>query len=512
MIKRNRTVINLISSIAVLLTNLIVNFWLSPFIIRTIGIEANGFVSLANNFISYASLIVIALNGMAGRFIAIEYVKEDYKKANLYYNSVFWGNWIIVAFLFLPALYLIVRLETVVNVPNEILLDVKILFSFIILNFFIQTGLPNWDCGTFIANRLDRTYVPNIVFSVFRAVMIISMMILLEPKVWYIGFVTIILGLGTSAVAWYNTHKLTPELHVRLKPKKIICSFAIIKELVGSGIWNSISSVGVMLLNGLDLIICNLFIGAAEMGILALSKVLTGQVRNLASSISSAFFPEMVINYAMGDKEKILKDIERAMKMTSVILIIPLAGIVVMSKEFYELWVPSQDARSLAILTMLGCIGFSYSAGIQILYKVFSTVNKVKTNSIFMILSGATSTLIVFILLKTTNLGIYAIAGVSTFVNFIRNILYTVPYTAKYLGLKKRTFYPTVIMCMVSTTLLIVVGFLIKSLFNITNWMDFFGVAILLGVIFLGINMFVFLNKEERGILIAKAKKIFRKR
>ena len=154
-----KTVINLICSIMVLATNVVINFWLSPYIVKNIGVEANGFVTLANNFVAYAQLIVTALNSMAARFIAISYVKKDYKKANLYYNSVFWGNLIIVAVLLIPAVYLIVRLEHIVDIPQNIILDVKALFGFVFLNFFITTGFPNWDCGTYVTNRLDRTYI-----------------------------------------------------------------------------------------------------------------------------------------------------------------------------------------------------------------------------------------------------------------------------------------------------------------------------------------------------------------
>ena len=95
------TYINIITSVGVMVVNLFISFWLSPYIIRTIGVEANGFVSLANNFVTYANLIVTALNAMAARFITIAYIQQDYKKANMYYNSVFWGNLIIVAVLLL---------------------------------------------------------------------------------------------------------------------------------------------------------------------------------------------------------------------------------------------------------------------------------------------------------------------------------------------------------------------------------------------------------------------------
>lgn len=501
---KNRTIVNVICSVMVLITSFIISFWLSPFIIENIGVEANGFVSLANNFISYAALIVTALNGMAARFITISYVQKDYKKANLYYNSVFWGNLIIVGFLLVPAVYLIVRLEALINVPADILWDVKLLFSFVFLNFFVQTGLPNWDCGTFVSNRLDRTYIPSIIFTVLRALLLVLMLTLLVPKVWYVGFVAFVIMLLGCFVGWYNTHVLTPKLKVYLNPKKAMCSFKAIRELVGAGIWDSISSVGIMLLSGLDLIICNLFVGATGMGLLSLSKTVPHLMQQLSASLTNAFAPELVINYAVGDKEKVLNDIKRSMKLTSVVLTIPLVGIIVMSTDFYSLWVPSQNAKVLAILTIVACAGYSLTSGVQILYKVFSTVNKLKLNALFLMLSGAVSTGIVFIMLKTTNLGIYAIAGASTVVNIFRNMLYTVPYAAKYLGYKKTQFYPQVLMCVISTLLLTAIGFVVKSFFTISSWFDFFGVAALLGTVFLFVNMFVFLNKAERSILFNK--------
>ena len=108
--KNMKTIINVVCSLMVLGTNVLVSFFLSPYIVKNIGVEANGFVTLANNFVTYAQLIVTALNSMAARFIAIAYVKKQYKKANLYYNSVFWGNLIIVAVLIIPAIFCIVQL------------------------------------------------------------------------------------------------------------------------------------------------------------------------------------------------------------------------------------------------------------------------------------------------------------------------------------------------------------------------------------------------------------------
>lgn len=49
-----KTMINVICSLMVLAANVIINFWLSPYIVKNIGVEANGFITLANNFVTYA--------------------------------------------------------------------------------------------------------------------------------------------------------------------------------------------------------------------------------------------------------------------------------------------------------------------------------------------------------------------------------------------------------------------------------------------------------------------------
>lgn len=505
--KNSRTIINVFCSMAVLLTNLVIGFFLSPYIVKNIGVEANGFVTLANNFVTYANLIVGALNSMAARFIAIAYVQKDYKRANLYYNSVFWGNLIIVAALLLPAAYLIAQLQNIFNVPSDIVWDVKLLFSFVFLNFFVITGAPNWDCGVYITNRLDRQYMPGMVTSVFRCVFLFLILTIFAPRVWYIGFVSTIVMLINLAVNGYNTHKLTPELKIYLGSGKRICSWNVIRELVGSGVWNSISSVGNMLLSGLDLLICNMALGATAMGVLSLSKTLPNYIQQFSVSIRNAFAPELTINYATGNKQAVLRDINRAMKMTSVILTIPIAGIVVLGDRFFALWVPSQDARLLQTLSVLAILGYMFTSGTQILFNVFTTVNRVKANAIAMLISGVISTSITLFFIYFTDWDIYAVAGVSTIVNLVRNMTFTLPATAKYLGFKWYQFYPQIGTTVISSIIIIALGECVKPLLPSGSWVAFFAAAIVVGGIGLLVNYYLILNKEERMLLIGKVKK-----
>ena len=496
------TYINIITSVGVMVVNLFISFWLSPYIIRTIGVEANGFVSLANNFVTYANLIVTALNAMAARFITIAYVQKDYQKANMYYNSVFWGNLLIVAVLLIPAAYLIIKLENFIDVPADILLDVKILFSLVFLSFFVRTGAPNYDCGTYITNRMDLSYIPNMFTSLLRCVMLVSMVTIWVPHVWYVSFTSTLIGFITLGIAGYFTHKLTPELKVSFRP--VICSWSAVKELVGAGIWSAIAGGGAMLLSGLDLLMCNLYVGATAMGILSLSKTLPSVLGQFSNAITDAFVPEMTINYAKGNKDDLLRDINRAMKISSVTVTVPAAGIVVMSDAFYALWVPSQDAQLLQILTALAILSYMINSGIIILHRVFAITNRTRMSATAMIITGISSLLITWLTIVFTDLDIYAVAGISSFVTICKNVFFVTPMTAVLLGYKWNQFYPQLGITAVCSTIIIIVGLVVRQFIDIQSWLVFFVASGIVGIIGLIVNVLLVLNNDERAYFIGK--------
>ena len=498
----SQSIVNLISSMSVLLINLFISFWLSPFVIRNIGIEANGFVSLANNFITYASIIEMAIGSMASRFITIEYIKGNYEKANIYYNSVFWGRLIIVLVLIGPAVYLVGRLDHFVNVPQNILTDIRLLFGIMFGNFFISLCLPNWGVATYVTNKLHRFYIPNAILTLLRAILLFGTLTLLIPKVYYIAVVSFIISILTVIIQWYNKRILVPNLSLSLKKGKRIYSRHATWELITSGIWNSISSVGNMLLSGMDLLVCNIFLGPTAMGIVALSKILPAQIQSLSASITNAFSPSITISYAKGDMEVVYKDLRRAMKMTSFILIIPIAIIVTFGDWFFALWVPSQNAQLLQTLSILGIVGYMFTSGTQILYNVFGAVNKVRPNSIAMVSSGVVSICTMYVLVKYTHIGIYIFGGVSIIVNLIRNMSFTLPATAKYLGFKWTRFYPQVGQTVLASIILIVIGQLLKPWLPNGSWINLIWSILVFCLAAIPTSSLILFNRAERKYLL----------
>ena len=122
-----------ISGMAVVI-NYLINLFLTSYITGTLGIEAYGFVTLSKTFVEYASVITIALTSFIVRYVSVSYHHDDYTEANSYYSSSIVACLTLSAIVFICACVLILKLESIINIPGNIVDSVKILF---LISFFL---------------------------------------------------------------------------------------------------------------------------------------------------------------------------------------------------------------------------------------------------------------------------------------------------------------------------------------------------------------------------------------
>ena len=150
-----RIAINLISNIVSFSSTLLISLVLTPFLINTLGKETYSFFPLANNFVSYATIVTIALNSMASRFITIAIHRKEEKKANEYFSSVFISNIIMSIVILILLILMILNLNKILNIPEYLSTDVKITFTLVFINFIISLLSTVFNVATFVKNRRE---------------------------------------------------------------------------------------------------------------------------------------------------------------------------------------------------------------------------------------------------------------------------------------------------------------------------------------------------------------------
>lgn len=497
--KANRQLaVNLIAQIAAFLVSFGISFFVTPYVTDKLGEEAYGFISLADNFVNYASLVTIALNSMASRFITIKIYENKAGEANVYYNSVLIGNIILTAVMGILAVICVFNIDKWINIPANLIPDVKHTFAVVFLNFMVGIITSVFSIAFFSTNRLDISSKLSIEANIIRLVIVIAGYMFLEPRIVYVAVASVMASTFILITDIYYSKKLLPEMRINMRMFEI----SKIVELVTSGIWNVVIKLSQILTNGLDLLITNIFINSSAMGILAIAQTVPNVMSNLICSITNVFSPEMTIYYAKKDKEMLVKSISRGMRMMTVFTIIPDALLIAFGVQFFRLWMPGKDAGQLCILAVLCVINTVISGPIQPLYQVFTITNKVKQNAFAMIIYGIISVIVTFVALETTNLGIYAIAGVSAAGSILVNCIFTIPFSAKYLELKWNIFFKDVIKSVFLTIILVLFNFAVSSRIICDSWIKLIFIGGICAIIDFVINIYVLLEKQERKRLI----------
>ncbi len=507
---KKRLFINIIAQLTAFAVNIGIGFFLTPYIIETVGSTSYGFVGLANNFVSYIQILVIALNSMAGRFIAISYYKEDYESVQKYYSSVLFSNVLISLALTVPCTLLLVFMDRVVDVPAAILPDIRILWAPIFGSMMVSIVGGIFNNAAYVHNRLELVSLRSIESHGLRALILVGSFSLLAPKVWYVGLASLLSGVYVVIVNMFYTKKLMPMVKIRRKH----FDFAKIKELVASGIWNSIAQLGNVLFTGLDLLITNLFVGAESMGVVAISKTVPTYISSLFITVSSVFAPQLTISFAQEDKKGMIHQLLFAMKLMAMFASIPVSFLLVFGQSFYRLWVPSQNSALLLTLTVIAVINYPICLLAQPLENVFSTLNKVKTLSLITLGIAFSSCLSVLLLLQLTadaTVKMLIVVGVSAVFGLLRSGVVVPLYCSRLLDIPVSKFFPTVLKSLLSTGVISLLLYGVSLLYTVASWAALVIAGAGTCLLGLALNYLFILSQEEkqsfRDILLKKLRK-----
>ncbi len=504
--QRKQMYVNLIGQVVAFLINFGINFFLTPYIIEQVGREAYGFVSLGNNFVTYASVVSVALNSMSGRFIALRIHQDDYESANKYYASVIFSNMVLAVILSVPFVLIVIFLDQLIVIESGMLFNVQILWSLLFINFVLSLITSSVGVQLFTANRIDIKAKKGVEANLLRGLLMLLLFAICGPHLWFIGIGAIVCSVYGIATNFYYARKLVPQIRFCMKN----VSWTTTKELLSSGVWNSIRSLGSIALTELDLLISNLFISPAAMGTLSIAKTVPSNISNFMGTICVAFMPQLTIEYAKCDKKEFVASIKRCIRIHSFFVCVIYGTLFALLEPFFVVWLPEDttDIHKIYILAILSVCSCLVTAVTEVLFSVCTVINKVRYTSILVVLTGLLSLLCTYLALRYTSLELYAVAGISSILCIIRSVMLLVPYVGKAIGEKWHCFYIDLFRSVIMLLLSIAVGFMIKQfILREISWL-YLILSGMICVFVLGLLNGIFvLDRNDRKFLFNKFKR-----
>ena len=494
MMEKRRLAINMIANVIAFGVQFGINFVLTPYIINTLGSEAYSFVPLANNFIGYVNIITVALNSMSSRFLTIEMSRGNTGQAQVYFNSVLMANTVLAAILAVPSVLLVLFVDRVMNVPAGLLQDVQLTFAYALLGMEISLVLSVFGTVFYVKNRLDLSAKRNIEGNVLRAVILVVLFAVFRPKIWFVTGTMMIVTIYLACANIHYTHKLTPEFRI----DRTKFSGKAVKTLLSSGVWNSVNQLSVVLLTTLDIYLANVFIGAQASGEYSIVKTVPNFIQSLVGVLVGVFIPQFTIHYARKEKRELLGSIDFSIKVMGYVMMIPLGFLMVFGVDFFHVWVPSQDAQLLQGLSILTLVPMVVTCSINTIFNVYTVTNKLKVPALAWVVFGVAYVLSVIVLLRFTDMGIWAIPVASMVWGLIRNLTFTPMYAAQCLQLPWHTFYKAIIRGCLCVVTVLVVCFAYHAVLPADSWLLLIVAAGVCAMVSGAVNLFVVFNSAER--------------
>ena len=431
---------NMIWAVIAVAVNCAINFLVVPYVTENVGVEAYGFVTLANTMVTYVDVIAIALNAFASRYIAIEYHRGDLQRANKYYSSAFIANVVLCIALSVLCLPLIGNLERVLNISLGLQREVKLLFCIVLFRYIFVLLRSALDVATFIRGRLDLTEKLRAVSYIIQATILLITCSSMQPSIRYVGMATAAAALFLLVAQYALKRRMLPELKVCRSDFSLAC----VKDFLTSGIWNAINNIGNLLNNGLDLLISNKLLSELLMGMISVSKTLGSLCYTLVVAVSNSFRPEQLKAYSEGDVDGLVTKFKKSMGLTGAMCAIIIAGFAVCGQEFLHLWIPEQDCATIYRLSLIVLLGDVVIGVVNPLYYVFTLTKRLKIPCAITVGMGLINVLGKFLLIHLTDADAYAVVLMTVFVNMV-HFVDTPLYSAHCLGIRWDTFYPPIL-------------------------------------------------------------------
>ena len=496
--------INLISNLLSAFTGVGVSFFLTPYIVETLGKEAYGFFPLSTNFVMYTGIITTALNSMAARFITMSLEKKDVKEVNVYFNSVLFGNFIISALFIVISVIFCLFINIILDIPFHLLSDVRLLFLLVFLSLIINVSSSVFSIAAFALNRLDRIAFYNFVVNVLKLVITIALFYFFTPRIYFLGVVVLINAVYFFYVNYRTTKKLMPDLRISLN----LFSWQAVLLLVGSGVWNSVMSLSNVINTQLDLLVANRFFNASGMGLLSLTKFVPTAIQLLLGIVVPVFLPELIKAYATKDDLKFKSILSFSFKAIFMIVLIPLAIFFVYGEEFFKLWLPGQDHRTLYFISIITLVPIVINGTIDTIYHVFVITNKLRLASFWGIFISLLNLILVILLCIYSNLGIYAIPLAALITGVLSHVTFTPLYASYCLGESKWYFLIKIAKGLSGFVVLVGLTYLWKYLnfIAVNSWLTFITNMFLIGIVLFSVTLFMKFDKEKLIEMVFKLK------
>lgn len=473
---------NLLANVLYFILNIVIGLFLVPFFIDSLGVACYALVPLATSITGYVNLVVQSLNTSVSRYLTIDLQRNEFKKANITFNTALFGTLGIIL-LMLPFVILIsYYTPSFFDIPASQEHAARILFLGVISSFLLRAWGSNFGVSLFAYNRLDLQNIVNAVNILVQVGLIVLLFKLYSPNLVYIGLAYLIGATVAFILTIIFSRKINPNLKVNVKDFRR----SKVNEITGMGGWVIINQIGSLLFLQIDLIVVNKLFGTVAGGEYSVVLTWSMMLRTIAGMLVGVLTPVILTYYAKGKIEELISISKSTVKLTGLAMALPIGYICGFAPGLLTLWVGPEFAK-LSLLMVLMLSHLVINLPVMPLFAINVAYNKVRIPGIVTFFMGIGNFLLAIMIPYLIGWNYYGVALAGAIMLTLKNAFFTPWYATKVLGVSRTTFLNSMIPGLIAMVLTGIVSGLVASYLQIVDIISLLFCGILLTAIYLSI-------------------------
>lgn len=284
----------------------IIGLYTSRVVLETLGVEDFGVYGVVGGIVGMMSFLNGSMAGATSRFLTFELGKNDPVQLRLVFSTCFRIHLIL-------ALFVIIVAETVglwylnnkMVIPEKSLFAANILYQFTVLSVLVGFTQVPYNADIIAHERMNIYAYFEIIFVVLKLLIVFLLLIIEENRLILYGSLTFAVSLINALFYRFYCLKHFPESKLTKKYDKVA-----VKNMLSFSGYDLYGNMCVAAKNQGQPLVLNLFYGVVANASASIALTVTGTVQGLTTTITQAFRPQIIKQYALGN----IKEMENLMK------------------------------------------------------------------------------------------------------------------------------------------------------------------------------------------------------
>ncbi len=490
--------------------NLVVLFFLSPFVIHTLGQVEYAIWSLVTVLTGYMGILDLGVRASTGRHIFLYLGKKDHEKVDAtirtglgFYSLVgllILGAGVVLGWCF-PSIF--------TTVPAEYHHVIGYLLPLMALNVWIGAFASVFSSVLAAHERFDLARGVDLFILVLRTLGTVLAL------TWGYGIVGLaVVVIGCNVVAVLGNWLLAGRVYPRLRIWPLMFSGERVRELLGYGMAAFIISISIKIIGQSDLVIVGMAIGVPEVTVYSVGAMLLYYSQTLLGQISTTFFPSVQKAAARGELGPVRWLFRRQVRLSLMLGLPMYIGFIMFGRPFIRLWMLGPAFPEAAVetaATVMAILAASKLAYLMVIGSdgVLNAMGHIRFNASLTLIEAVLNLALSLVFVLVLQWGLAGVAaGTLAARLFVRT--FAVPwYACRKMGMNWWNFLTQIGGSGVAAGALFAAWcLLVRTWSPADSWPIFAGQVVIALIGYIPVAFLILLSAEDRKRLVAKLRPV----